>query len=396
MNRPRILVTADYYLPGYKGGGTPRTLSSVVEWLGDEFCFKIITSDRDFGSPEPYAGIAADSWQRLGKSGVLYLPPNGLSLRKMSGLIRTTDYEVLYLNSFFSPDFTIKPLLLRRLGLIPKKPVILAPRGEFSTGALEIKWRKKKAYLALAKIMGLYHDVVWQASSEYEERDIRRWFGERVSIETAPDLVTPLSEQEPCRYRKIPGRLRVAFLSRISRMKNLDGALEMFGSVRGEVRLDIYGPIEDRKYWDRCQEHIDKLPENICVRYGGEVAPHEVIDVLSKYDLFFLPTLGENFGHVVLEALLAGCPVLISDQTPWRDLQDRGAGWDLPLDRSDEFQSVLQQFVEMGNDIHQTHSRHARAFGVSQAQDQALVEKSRNLFSFVLRRANDDNVAKTS
>jgi glycosyltransferase involved in cell wall biosynthesis len=56
-----------------------------------------------------------------------------------------------------------------------------------------------------------------------------------------------------------------------------------------------------------------------------------VVDTLSQHDLFFLPTLGENYGHVIVEALQAGLPILISDQTPWRDLKDRGIGLDLAL-----------------------------------------------------------------
>lgn len=390
----RILILADYYLPGYKGGGPVRTLSTVVHQLGDEFDFKVVTLDRDLGDTEPYPELTAGSLQRLDKLEVLYISPRSITLRSLRSVFRNTKYDVLYLNSFFSPNFTIKPLLLRRLRLIPQKPVLVAPRGEFSAGALKLKQLKKLAYLMLAKATGLYNGVVWQASSRYEEKAIRRWFGARVPIKIAPDLAAPLCEQEPRRREKVAGRLKAAFLSRVSRMKNLDGALEMLGGVRGEVRLDIYGPIEDRKYWEKCQRLIDKLPQNVHVKYGGEVAPDEVINVLSKYDLFFLPTLGENFGHVVLEALLAGCPVLISDQTPWRNLQDRGVGWDLPLNRPGEFQSVLQRFVEMDNDVHQTHSKHARAFGVSQARDQTLVEKSRDLFNFALQRVNDDNVAE--
>jgi glycosyltransferase involved in cell wall biosynthesis len=44
-----------------------------------------------------------------------------------------------------------------------------------------------------------------------------------------------------------------------------------------------------------------------------------------------LPTYNENFGYVILEALLAGCPVILSDQPPWRDLEARQVGWTIPL-----------------------------------------------------------------
>ena len=61
----------------------------------------------------------------------------------------------------------------------------------------------------------------------------------------------------------------------------------------------------------------------------------------------FLPTLGENFGHVVPEALAAGCPVLLSDRTPWHDLEQHGAGWTLPLQSPEAFRRVVQQCTDM-------------------------------------------------
>ena len=53
--------------------------------------------------------------------------------------------------------------------------------------------------------------------------------------------------------------------------------------------------------------------------------------MLGKHHVFLFPTLGENFGQVILEAMTAGCAILISDATPWRGLQEKGYGWELPL-----------------------------------------------------------------
>ena len=76
-------------------------------------------------------------------------------------------------------------------------------------------------------------------------------------------------------------------------------------------------------YWEKCQRIIDDLPENIQVKYNGTIGHEKVVREMASHDLFFLPTLGENFGHVIFEALAAGCPILISDQTPWRNLEKR-------------------------------------------------------------------------
>ncbi len=381
-----VLAATDYYLPGYKGGGGPRTLINMVDHLRDELRFKVLTSDRDFGNVKPYPQAAMGSWQRVGGAEVFYLSPQDLSLRSLRALISGTKHDVLYLNSFFSPNFTFKPLLLMRLGLIPKLPTILAPRGEFSPDALRLKGAKKRAYLALARVLGLYRNVVWQASSEYEEESIRSWLGDHISVVVTrdlPSLVFNARKQTPCR-EKTAGCLKIVFLSRISRMKNLSAAISMLNELEGEVQFDIYGPLEDRNYWVECQRAIDFLPHNVHVQYCGGVVHDKVGDTMAEYDLFFLPTLGENYGHVVLEALIAGCPVLISDRTPWRNLKEEGVGWDLPLDQPERFRAVLQGCIEMNSQEHRSWSQRAQNFGLEHAQDRAVLDQYRKLFDYAL------------
>lgn len=162
----KILILSDFYLPGYKAGGPIRTLANIVNHLGDEFSFNVITRDRDFKDTKPYLSITADKWNKFGKARILYCSPGKIILPTMRHIICDTPHDLLYLNSFFSSIFTIQPMLLRRLGLITRKSIVIAPRGEFSPGALKIKSFKKHFYLAMAKVLRLYRGVIWQASSK--------------------------------------------------------------------------------------------------------------------------------------------------------------------------------------------------------------------------------------
>jgi len=89
----------------------------MLDRLGDEFEFKIVTADRDLDDTKPYPGIKVDDWNRVGKANVFYMSLNKRSLRNFKRLLCSTEYDILYINSFFSPHFTIKSLLLRRLRL---------------------------------------------------------------------------------------------------------------------------------------------------------------------------------------------------------------------------------------------------------------------------------------
>ena len=198
--------------------------------------------------------------------------------------------------------------------------------GEFSPAALELKSFRKWLYRRLALASGLYESLVWQASSEQEKEYVHSLIlsstGDQATILIAPDV--PNSDVLSRAYvsqrpEKKTGCARFVFLSRIAQIKNLEFGLELLGLAKGEIELDIYGPIEDRDYWERCQERIRRLPDHVRVNYKGAVSTDQVIQIFSEYHFQILPTLGENFGYVILEALAGGCPVLISDQTPWRD-----------------------------------------------------------------------------
>jgi len=382
MIKLNIVVFSDYYIPSYKAGGPIRSLSNIVDQLGNEFNFKVITRDRDFGDCTPHSEVMVDTWHSVGKAQIFYLSPQNLSLKVLHHLICSINPDIIYLNSFFSLVFTIKPLILWRLRLIPNLPVIVAPRGEFSSGALVLKSFKKYIYLTVAKLLGFYRGVVWHASSKYEEKDIRHCFGNCAKVIIAPNipsLVTGL-RMTLSKHKKTAGNLKIVFLSRISRKKNLYSALKILDNLEGEVQFNIYGPLEDLNYWAECKRIINLLPNNIRVQYMGAVEHDQVGVVIKEHDLFFLPTLGENFGHVILEALVAGCPVLISDQTPWQNLEKKGVGWDLPLNCPEKFQEVLQKCIDMNEQEYNILSKRAHKFGVKIIEDKTALNLNRELF----------------
>ena len=384
MPRPIILTFVAYYLPGYRSGGPVRTIANMVEQLGDELDFRIVTADRDALSTEPYPHVDIDDWNTVGKAQVYYASPGHRSVVDFARLCSRTPHDVLYLNSFFSPGFTIYPLLARRLGLMPKRPTVVAPRGEFSSGALALKWWKKRIYISLSRALGIHRDLRWQASSDYEAQDIRRVMGSSAKrIIVAPDLTANPDDaigEEEQRHRTTDHLLRVCFLSRITPKKNLDYTLRVLAQVRVRVEYDIYGVIGDESYWQGCHKLINAMPGHVKVNYHGVVDHASVAQTLSQYDLFFFPTRGENFGHVIFEALSSGLPVLISDQTPWRDLEANGVGWDLPLDAPERFRAVIETQAELSDEAWAAQHHRTKQYARRIAEDGQV--RSANLALF--------------
>src|ERR1039458_8451566 len=106
----RILVMADFYLPGYLAGGSVRSIAGLVESLGDEFDMRVVTSDRDLTAPSPYKNVQLDAWNKVGNAYVHYTRRRSQSIRGIAGLLRETPHDLLYLNSFLSARFSIIPL----------------------------------------------------------------------------------------------------------------------------------------------------------------------------------------------------------------------------------------------------------------------------------------------
>ena len=90
----------------------------------------------------------------------------------------------------------------------------------------------------------------------------------------------------------------------------------------------------------------ENLPEKIKVSWHCDLTPVEVLQMIQKVHLFVLPSKGESFGHSIFEALSVGCPVLISDQTPWRNLLTCKAGADIPL-ADNLFLEAINTFVNL-------------------------------------------------
>lgn len=382
--KPLILAFNRCYLPGYRSGGPIRTLANMVSRLSDEFDFHIVTRDRDSGDTSPYSGVVTGAWTKVGKAQVMYIEKEKLSIFKLAQLITDLNPNVIYLNSFFDPFFTQRILMARRLRLFPKIPVILAPRGEFSGGALKLKQAKKKLFLAAAKIVGLYDGLMWQASSDLEQDAIlnKLDYVKKDCIHVAKNLA-PVEDGAIFQHLscKESAPLRVCFLSRIVPMKNLDFALQTLNSVNASIILNIYGPKELPAYWDNCEQLIARLPKNVSVTYGGTVQPDDVKHTMAQHDLFFLPTRGENYGHVIHEALSAGLPVLISDQTPWNEVTERGVGWALPLDNLSEFARIIDEVASWEPECHAHIRQRAVEFAKEKSVDNEVLQANRALFT---------------
>ena len=374
--RHHVLLFTGYFTPGSRAGGPIRSVVETLDRLDSRIRVTVITRDRDLGDRKSY-GTMAKGLQRYGRHRVFYHAMNSpVSWFRLLRLVASQRFDVVSLNSLWSPAFTVLPVVLRFVHVVRAEVLLLAPMGAFSPGALLTSQAKKKFAMAWWFPILERAKVVWQVSTEMEKEEVRTFFPDANTIVQLDSLgPEPVECVQPS-----GGAARLVYLGRIAEKKNLLFGLQALAEVRQcQLILDIYGPIEDERYWARCLAVIRTLPLSVTVEYCGEALPEDVAGIFSLYDAFLFPTKGENFGHVVVESLSAGCPVICSEHTPWTETLRNGGGHALPSLTTNELANVLK-FIG-------GQSAHERTAGKRRALDAYIRWRETAIQDVALNRA---------
>tara|TARA_R110001592_G_scaffold294462_1_gene564265 strand:- start:1693 stop:2862 length:1170 start_codon:yes stop_codon:yes gene_type:complete len=370
-----ILIFIDWFTPGFKAGGPIKSVSNIVKSLHTNFNFYIITSDRDIDEPLPYPEEKFNQWIKKAQYQIAYL-----SEEKRKEFITNTlnkqDFDTYYFNSLYSRPYALEPFrLIKKIKTNPN--VIIAPRGMLGKGALKIKPLKKKVFLTITKATGFFKHVTWHATDVEETEDIKIAFGKKAKIYTIPNIAI-INIKETLILKK-EDELKLIFFSRISPKKNLFYALEILKNLNEtNISIDIYGSIEDEIYWNKCRDFITQ--NNLKANYISTLQPNEVQRTLSNYHFLFFPTLHENYGHVIVEALTAGCGLILSTNTPWSNLNRNSVGWDIELNNRRGFIEAINACLNMNQEQYNTYRKSAYQFIINETQKQNAIELTKKMF----------------
>lgn len=343
--KKRIAIFIGGYLPAKKYGGPVTSIANLVENLCDDFDFYIISNDHEFQETERLSGIK-QGWNKVGKAKVLYLRESEYSYRRFTSILDKVKADMVYLSSVFYYQMNFPAIrAANRLGI----PIILAPRGELCEGAMKIGKTKKEIFLCIERALKIFKNTYFQATSEDEETAIKKYM--KISndkIFNLPNMAckVSLSNMKP----KSDDCLRLVYISRLVRKKNVLFAIQQIKKCKTKIRFDIYGPIEDKEYWEECKYELADCPDNVIIEYRGAINPGESVSVFKKYNIFVFPTLSENYGHVIAEALAAGCHLIVSKETtPWDDIHNHG-GYALSLNDGDSWSKTIDFVSRMNED----------------------------------------------
>jgi glycosyltransferase involved in cell wall biosynthesis len=237
------------------------------------------------------------------------------------------NYDLAHIHALFSPVSSLSAAVMRSQQL----PYILRPLGTLDPSDLQKKYHLKKLYAGFLERANLA-----EASAVHFTSDREAKISERFGTITR-DLVIPLGVQLP-ESRPLPERFGISmdepillFLSRIEPKKGLNLLIPALERLAEEQRFQFVlagSNPQDPDYEKQIQEQIQRSRLKNFTKIIGFVTGSEKTALLKAADLFVLPSYYENFGIAVAESMMAGTPVVISDQVHiCQDIQNAEAGW---------------------------------------------------------------------
>jgi glycosyltransferase involved in cell wall biosynthesis len=271
--------------------------------------------------------------------------PNSLAIREFNFSFTFTTwlfqniakYDLIHLHGIFSYTTTIAMVIAR----FQKISYLTTPHGMLCEWSLQQRRQKKQAYLSLIEKANLDHAQAIHLTCQQECDDLTA-----LDLK-APTFILPLALTEmPQSIPNAGDRLRqslncptdepiILFLSRLHYKKGLDYLIPALAQFRDQQFTFVIAGSGTPAYEAEIQTLVNASGLGDRTQMVGFVEGERKDLLIQGADLFALTSHSENFGVAVLEALIAGKPVLITPGVGLVDIvreHDLGYVADLNID----------------------------------------------------------------
>lgn len=222
-------------------------------------------------------------------------------------------------------------------------PLVVSIRGTMYDWALEQrKYLKKFAMWLFQKDMLNYANILH--ITEIGEKKVVENFGIKNNFVLVPNGVeldnkpTELSKNilDKINYNK--HKIYFMFLGRIVHNKGIHYIINSAKSLElknKNIEILVVGGIEEQRYYN----NLEKLDN---IHFLGMLDGQDKHTIFSISSLFILPSLGENFGMAIAEAMTYKLPIITTKGTPWKEIEDNNAGWWVELNQDNINNTIIE------------------------------------------------------
>lgn len=204
--------------------------------------------------------------------------------------------------------------------------VVVSPHGMLEPWVIRKNYLKKKfpaLLLYQKRSLRMADELV--ATAETERNNLLRLgYNGNVSVVPTGIVVDGIGIKADWKLKKT-----ILFLALLRPNKGADLLIRVVKELENELcgyRVVIAGNGK-YSYVESLKQLVADLGLQSVVIFPGAVYGEEKWKLYHDADVFVLPTLNENFGIVVAEALACGTPVITTKGAPWRDLVEWNCGW---------------------------------------------------------------------
>lgn len=233
------------------------------------------------------------------------------------------DFNIIHGNGLWM----LTGLYLRMAAQRHRIAFVISPHGMLEPEARRNAAWKKLLAQALYERDNLLAAHCFHATSD-SEYDAIRHQGLSQAVAVIPHGLD-ITDFDASELKHLPRQRKVVFLGRLHPHKNISALIRAWRDVAFDFpdwRLDVVGP-DPVGYGLTLKNLIadQRLDSSVTIR--GAVQGRQKAELLRSASLLVLPSLSENFGLVVLEALACGTPVIATRGTPWAVLSEKRCGW---------------------------------------------------------------------
>ena len=320
----KVLHIIPTYKPAYVYGGPIFSVSLICENLakeGHEVLMLTTTANGKYELEVPIGkkvmvdGVPTIYYKRWTKDHTHFSP--GLMWNVFT---RCKKYDAVHIHSWWNIPVMVSVLLCWLRGVRP----IVSPRGMLS----DFTFGKNHS-----SIKGIFHNTVGKfllrktqlhLTAESEQKEIASIGAKSFVLPNYIQLADPLTLHP---HKNGEDIFSIIFLSRIHPKKNIEGLFKALQKVDFNFKLKMAGMGEEA-YITELKKLADSLGISRKINWLGEVHGNVKFQEYASADLFVLPSFNENFANVVIEALSAGTPVMVSEHVGLaKYVSENDLGW---------------------------------------------------------------------